>query len=144
MDQRIFVNGVKRTFIVPQYDEDHPGFCFLPRRCPNGTNDSGPADSRDRGRAGNSSQCSVFESSTRRTTPAVAEQFYRIGQQRTDSLSILLGIPAVFARAWLSGSNAEYGSIRFGHLYLMVAPWHQIASPFSDAGRKRASIWDGL
>jgi hypothetical protein len=22
--------------------------------------------------------------------------------------------------------------------------WHEIASPFSDAGRKRASIWDGL
>src|ERR1700732_1474284 len=93
MDQRSFLNGVKRSFIVPEHDEDHPGFCFLPRRCPNGTNDRGPADSHDRGRTGNSSQCSVFESSTRRTIPAIVGWSYRTGIQRADSLSLLLGIP---------------------------------------------------
>jgi len=67
MDQRSSGNGVKRTFAVPQHDEDHQGFCFLSRRRPSGTNDRGPAVSHDRGRTGNSSQCSVFESSTRRT-----------------------------------------------------------------------------
>src|ERR1700739_1948566 len=56
MDQRCFRNGVKRTFTVPSHDEDHPGFCFLSRRRPSGTNDRGPAGSHDRGRTGNSSQ----------------------------------------------------------------------------------------
>jgi hypothetical protein len=71
MDQRAFGNGVKRSCIVPQNDEDHPGFYFLPRRCPNGTNDRGTANSHDSGRARNSSQRSVFESFARPTIPAI-------------------------------------------------------------------------
>src|ERR1700736_2461070 len=144
MDQRSFRNGVKRSFIVPEHDEDHPGFCFLPRRCPNGTNDSGPADSHDRGRTGNSGQCSIFESFVRPTIPAIVGWSYRTGIQRADSLSLLLGIPAVFTGTRVPGPNAEYGAIRLGYLYPMVTPRHEIASSFSDAGRKRASIGDGL
>jgi hypothetical protein len=46
----------------------------------------------------------------------------------SDSLSLFLGVPAVFGRARLSGPNSGYRQVRSSCLYPVVTSRHKIAS----------------
>ena len=133
-----------QAFAAPRRDEDHPGICFLSRGRTSRANDCRPVDSCNCGGTRNSDQRPVLESPTQFGIGRVGGHFGRARRARGDSLSLLLGVAAVFSRTRLPGPDSKYRSIRLGHLHPLVAPRHEIASSFQDAGREPAAIGDTL
>src|ERR1700733_15850797 len=101
--------GSSRPAPIPRRNEDNLGLRPVPRRPSSRAVNRRPLDSRNGGRIRHSGQRAILESYSRGTTAAFPER--RSKGRRVNSLSLFLGVPAIFFGARVSRPDPQPSAI---------------------------------